>query len=98
MVKPILLYGNQVWAQELLPYEPTYIYKLDRLPFEQIQHKQCKYIIGVRKHTSSVAARKPENSKRLSKVVPLLDQRHRNVTAPVQRLVFSGFSCRKKPR
>ena len=25
MVKPILLYGNQVWAQELLPYEPKYI-------------------------------------------------------------------------
>ena len=51
MVKPILLYGSQVWAQELLPYESKYINKLDRLPFEQIQNKQCKYILGVRKHT-----------------------------------------------
>ena len=57
MVKPILLYGSQVWAQELLPYESKDINKLDRLPFEQIQNKQCKYILGVRKHTSNVAAR-----------------------------------------
>ena len=55
IVKPILLYGSQVWAQELLPFESKYINKLDRLPFEQIRNKQCKYILGVRKHTSNVS-------------------------------------------
>ena len=46
-----------MWAQELLLYESKDINKLDRLPFEQIQNKQCKYILGLRKHTRNVAAR-----------------------------------------
>ena len=57
MVKPILLYGCQVWSQELIHIESKDMSKLDGVPSVQVHNKQCKYILGVRKHSSSIAAR-----------------------------------------
>ncbi len=57
-VKPILMYGSQVWGQQLLSYisKPDFG-KFDKLPFEQIQNKLCKYSLSVRKNTSNIATR-----------------------------------------
>ena len=41
MVKPILLYGCQVWSQELIHIESKDISKLDVIPSEQVHNKQC---------------------------------------------------------
>ena len=57
MVKPIILYGCQVWSQELIHIESKDMSKLDGIPSEQVHDKQCKYILSVRKHSSNIAAR-----------------------------------------
>ena len=59
MLKPILLYGCQVWCQELIHIKSKDMSKLDGIciPSEQVHNKQCKYILGVRKHSSNIAAR-----------------------------------------
>lgn len=58
MIKPILLYGSQVWGQQLLPYFSKCDFgRIDRLPFEQIQNKLCKYTLSVGKNSSNIATR-----------------------------------------
>ena len=57
MVKPILLYGCQVWSQELIHIESKDMSKLDGIPWEHVHNKQCKYILGVKKHSRNIAAR-----------------------------------------
>ena len=46
-----------MWSQELIHIESKDMSKLDGVPSEQVHNKQCKYIVGVRKHSSSIAAR-----------------------------------------
>ncbi len=58
MIKPILLYGGQVWSQRLLRYFLKEDFgKLDQLPFEQLQNKLCKQALHVGKYSSNLAVR-----------------------------------------
>ncbi len=58
MVKPILLYGSQVWSQQLIGYFTKEDFgNFDRLVFEQLNNKMCKYALHVGRYTSNMAAR-----------------------------------------
>ena len=57
MVKPILLYGCQVWGNDYINYESKDIHHLDRIPFEEVQNKYCKLLLCVGRFTSNMAAR-----------------------------------------
>ena len=50
MVKPILTYGCQVWAQDLPQFDLNDISKVDKIPIEQVHNKQCKFILGINKY------------------------------------------------
>ena len=56
MVKPILLYGCQVWGNDYINYESKDIHHLDRIPFEEVQNKYCKLLLCVGRFTSNMAA------------------------------------------
>jgi hypothetical protein len=57
MVKPILLYGSQAWCDILNPFMAKGdLSQIDKLPFETLQYKMCKYLLGVHQRTSNVAA------------------------------------------
>lgn len=58
MVKPVALYGAQVWSERLVGFfQKGDFGNFDRLPFEQLQNKICKCALGVGKYTSNAAAR-----------------------------------------
>ena len=57
MVKAILTYGCQVWAQNLQQFDLNDISKVDKIPIEKFQNKQRKFILGINKYTSNIAAR-----------------------------------------
>ncbi len=45
-VRPILTYGCEAWASDFIKpfHKPN---QLDKAPFEQINNKVCKYVLGV---------------------------------------------------
>ena len=47
MVKPILLYGCQVWGNDYINYKSKDIHHLGRIPFEEVQNKYCKLLLCV---------------------------------------------------
>ena len=51
--RPILTYGSEIWVTDYKIKENT----LDNLPFEKIQNRFCKYLLGVHKKASNFAAR-----------------------------------------
>ena len=53
MVKPILLFGCQVWNLEFPVLGSKDIHHLDRVPFEQAHNKFSKYILGSSKLSSN---------------------------------------------
>ena len=53
LIRPILIYGSEIWVTDFKIKENT----LDRLPFEKIQNRFCKYLLGVHKKASNFAAR-----------------------------------------
>ena len=57
MVKPIALYGCQVWCQNPIKFDRKDIQKIDKIPFEKLQNKECKYLLNVRKNVSNIAVR-----------------------------------------
>ncbi len=58
MVKPVSLYGAQVWSERLLSfYQKDDFGNFDRLAFEQLQNKICKCALRVGKYTSNLASR-----------------------------------------
>ena len=57
LIKPILLYGCEVWAQEILRLKKITLTKLNKFPPEQIHIKLCKWALGLRKSTNNNATR-----------------------------------------
>jgi hypothetical protein len=58
MLKPIALYGCQVWSQRLVSYFLKDNFgNFDQLPFEQLVNKMCKASLKVGRYTNNVAAR-----------------------------------------
>ncbi len=58
IVKPIMLYGSQVWGQQLINnILKQDLGQLDKLPFEELHNKLCKYSLGVGKFASNMACR-----------------------------------------
>ena len=58
MVKPVALYGAQVWSERLLSFfQKGDLGNFDRLPFEQLHNKICKCALRVGKYTSNAASR-----------------------------------------
>ncbi len=58
MVKPILIYGCQVWSERLLTFfQKEDFGNFDKLPFEQLQNRLCKYALKVGNKSSNMAAR-----------------------------------------
>ena len=53
LIRPILTYGAEVWIGDYNIKEKT----LDTLPFEKIQNRFCKYLLGVHKKASNLASR-----------------------------------------
>ena len=53
LIRPILTYGSEIWVTDYKIKENT----LDNLPFEKIQNRFCKYLLGVHKKASNFAAR-----------------------------------------
>ena len=53
LIRPILTYGAEVWICDYNIREKT----LDTLPFEKIQNRFCKYLLGVHKKASNLASR-----------------------------------------
>ena len=60
MIKPILLYGAEIWGQDYFDifakYESTDA-KFDGLPFELFHNQVCKQILGVSRLTTNLGAR-----------------------------------------
>jgi hypothetical protein len=57
MIRPITTYACEVWAQQFTNKLDLEKNNLDRLPFEQLQNRVCKSILGVRKCTTNLACR-----------------------------------------
>ncbi len=58
MVKPVSLYGAQVWSERLLSfYQKDDFGNFDMLAFEQLQNKICKCALRVGRYTSNMASR-----------------------------------------
>ncbi len=58
MVKPILLYGCQVWGQTIIKCMAKDDFgQLDKLPFEDVHNKLCKIALNVGKYSTNLAAR-----------------------------------------
>ena len=58
IVKPIMLYGCQVWGQQIINHILKADFgQFDKLPFEELQNKLCKFSLGVGKYTSNLACR-----------------------------------------
>ena len=57
LVRPILLYGAEIWCQDFQNCIDFKNNKFEKCPFEMLQSKVCRNILGVRKNTSSKAAR-----------------------------------------
>ena len=58
IVKPICLYGSQIWVDRLLKYVLNKDFgDFDAQPFEQVQNKLCRYALKVGKNTSNLATR-----------------------------------------
>ena len=58
MVKPVALYGTQIWSDHLLSFFLKDDFgNFDRLPFEQLHNKMCKCALRVGKYTSNLASR-----------------------------------------
>ena len=53
LIRSILTYGAEVWIGDYNIREET----LDTLPFEKIQNRFCKYLLGVHKKMSNLASR-----------------------------------------
>ena len=55
-IRPILVYGSEVWASDFtkLLSKPS---QIDKAPFEQVQNKFCKYIIGLPRRASNFAVK-----------------------------------------
>ena len=53
LIRPILTYGAEIWVTDNIIKENT----LDSLPFEKIQNRCCKYLLGVHKKASNLAVR-----------------------------------------
>ena len=57
MIKPILLYGSEIWAMDLIRKNFNKLKDIDSQPFEQLHVKICKLILGVKRNTSNVAVK-----------------------------------------
>ena len=53
LIRPILTYGSEIWVKDFKIKENT----SDRLPFEILQNRLCKCLLGVHKKASHFAAR-----------------------------------------
>ena len=53
LIRPILTYGAEVWIGNYNIRQKT----PDTLPFEKIQNRFCKYLLGVHKKASNLASR-----------------------------------------
>jgi exonuclease III len=96
-IKPILLYGSQVWGQQLLPHIMKADFgSLDRLPFEQIQNKLCKYSLAVRKNSSNIATRAELGRYPLLLNISLLAVKYWvTILSNPQKLVFKAYQEEK---
>jgi hypothetical protein len=58
MVKPILLYGCQIWGQNFTKcLQKDDFGQFDKLSFEDVQNKMCKFVLHVGKQTSNLTSR-----------------------------------------
>lgn len=53
LIRPILTYGAEIWISDYTIKDKT----LDTLPFEKLQNRFCKYLLGVHKKSSNLASR-----------------------------------------
>ena len=53
LIRPILTYGSEIWICDFNVKESV----LDKLPFEQLHNKFCKYLLGVHRRSSNFASR-----------------------------------------
>ena len=55
MIKPILIYGAEVWGQQFYTHFQNNLKNIESIEFEKLQSKICKQLLGVGKFTSNVA-------------------------------------------
>ena len=61
-INPLLTYNCEIWGPKYLKIlvkneYNSFFCSLDKLPFEQVQTKFCKWILGVNRYTSNSGAR-----------------------------------------
>ena len=58
IVKPILTYNSEIWIFDWFKnIKNVNLSNIDKLPFEKLNHKFCKHILGIHKKASNLAAR-----------------------------------------
>jgi len=53
LIRPICTYGSEIWISDFNINESN----IDKMPFEKIQNKFCKYILNVNRKSSNLAAK-----------------------------------------
>ena len=53
LIRPILTYGSEIWICDFNIKDNN----LDKLPFEKLHNKFCKYLLGVHRKSSNFASR-----------------------------------------
>jgi hypothetical protein len=93
MIKPILLYGCQVWSQQLIIYfEKDNFGNFNNLPFEQLHNKLCKQALKVGKFTSNTAVRAELGRLPLLISVAVATISYWiNITASTDKLVYAAY-------
>ena len=57
MIKPILIYGAEVWGQQFYKHFQNNLKNIESIEFEKLQSKISKQLLGVGKFTLNFAAR-----------------------------------------
>ena len=57
MIKPIIIYGSEVWGQQFYTHFQNNLKIIESIEFKKLQSKICKQLLGVGKFTSKLAAR-----------------------------------------
>ena len=57
MIKPILIYGAEVWGQQFHTHLQNNLKNIESIEFGKLQSKICKQLLGVGRFISNLAAR-----------------------------------------
>ena len=94
LIKPILTYGSEIWISDFKLNDKTD----DKLPFEKIHNRFCKYTLSVHKKSSNFAAKLELGRENISNYITSITIKYleRTKNLPPSRLIREVYETDKE--